>query len=65
MHDATVDRTTDGGGAIKEMSFDEIRALDAGYYWTDDDGATYPYRVARAFKCQRWKSCSNVTPTCE
>ena len=44
MHDATVDRTTDGSGAIKEMSLDEIRALDAGYYWTDDDGATYPYR---------------------
>ena len=44
MHDATVDRTTDGSGAIKEMSFDKIRALDAGYYWTDDDGATYPYR---------------------
>lgn len=44
MHDDTVDRTTDGSGAIKEMSFDEIRALDAGYYWTDDDGTTYPYR---------------------
>lgn len=44
MHDATVDRTTDGSGAIKEMSFAEIRELDAGYYWTDDDGATYPYR---------------------
>lgn len=44
MHDDTVDRTTDGSGAIKEMTFAEIRALDAGYYWTDDDGATYPYR---------------------
>ncbi len=44
MHDATVDRTTDGSGAIKEMTLDEIRALDAGYYWADDDGATYPYR---------------------
>ncbi|MBK8900035.1 MAG: glycerophosphodiester phosphodiesterase [Anaerolineaceae bacterium] len=44
MHDATVDRTTDGSGAIKEMTLDEVRALDAGYYWTDDDGATYPYR---------------------
>ncbi len=44
MHDATVDRTTDGSGAIKEMTFAEIRALDAGTYWTDDDGATYPYR---------------------
>lgn len=44
IHDATVDRTTDGRGAIKEMSFAEIQALDAGYYWTDDDGQTYPYR---------------------
>ena len=44
MHDATVDRTTDGSGAIKEMTFAEIRELDAGHYWTDDDGATYPYR---------------------
>lgn len=44
MHDDTVDRTTDGSGAIKEMTFAEIGALDAGYYWTDDDGQTYPYR---------------------
>ncbi|MEZ4642333.1 MAG: glycerophosphodiester phosphodiesterase [Chloroflexota bacterium] len=44
MHDATVDRTTDGSGAIQEMTFAEIETLDAGYYWTDDDGATYPYR---------------------
>ena len=44
MHDATVDRTTDGRGVIKEMSFAEMQQLDAGYYWTDDDGQTYPYR---------------------
>ncbi|MGB3465593.1 MAG: glycerophosphodiester phosphodiesterase family protein [Cyclobacteriaceae bacterium] len=30
MHDATVDRTTDGTGLVKEMTFDEIRNLDAG-----------------------------------
>ena len=30
MHDATVDRTTNGTGAIAEMTFDELRALDAG-----------------------------------
>lgn len=30
MHDATVDRTTDGTGAIGELTFDEIKALDAG-----------------------------------
>ncbi len=30
MHDATVDRTTNGTGAVADLTFDEIRALDAG-----------------------------------
>lgn len=30
MHDARVDRTTNGRGAVREMTFDQIRALDAG-----------------------------------
>jgi glycerophosphoryl diester phosphodiesterase len=30
MHDDKVDRTTNGTGAVAEMTFDEIRALDAG-----------------------------------
>jgi glycerophosphoryl diester phosphodiesterase len=30
MHDAKVDRTTNGSGAVREMTFDQIRALDAG-----------------------------------
>lgn len=30
MHDLTVDRTTTGKGAVKDLTFDEIRALDAG-----------------------------------
>ena len=30
MHDATVDRATDGTGAIGEMTLSEIKALDAG-----------------------------------
>lgn len=44
IHDDTVDRTTDGSGAVKEMTLAEIQALDAGYYWTDDEGQTYPFR---------------------
>jgi glycerophosphoryl diester phosphodiesterase len=44
IHDDTVDRTTDGTGAVKEMTFAELSQLDAGYYWTEDEGATYPYR---------------------
>lgn len=30
MHDETVDRTTDGTGAVSDLTFEQIRALDAG-----------------------------------
>ncbi len=30
IHDATVDRTTDGTGAIGQMTLEQVRALDAG-----------------------------------
>jgi glycerophosphoryl diester phosphodiesterase len=30
MHDTTVDRTTNGSGLVSELTFAEIRALDAG-----------------------------------
>jgi glycerophosphoryl diester phosphodiesterase len=35
MHDATVDRTTNGHGAVFEMTLAEIEALDAGA-WFDE-----------------------------
>ena len=44
MHDATVDRTTDGTGRIKDMTFDQLRELDAGFWFTTDGGQSYPYR---------------------
>jgi glycerophosphoryl diester phosphodiesterase len=44
IHDDTVDRTTDGSGAVASMSFAELRMLDAGYEFTPDDGQTFPYR---------------------
>ncbi|MDX1662320.1 MAG: glycerophosphodiester phosphodiesterase [Candidatus Promineifilaceae bacterium] len=44
IHDETVDRTTDGEGLVREMSLAEIKALDAGAYWSDDEGVTFPYR---------------------
>ncbi|MGD8584439.1 MAG: glycerophosphodiester phosphodiesterase [Chloroflexota bacterium] len=43
MHDDTVDRTTDGSGLISDMTLAQIKELDAGYNWTDDD-QTYPFR---------------------
>lgn len=44
IHDINVKRTTDGDGLVNEMTLEEIRALDAGYKFTTDGGATYPYR---------------------
>ena len=44
MHDEAVDRTTDGTGLIEEMTLAELKQLDAAYDWTNDDGATFPYR---------------------
>jgi glycerophosphoryl diester phosphodiesterase len=44
IHDTTVDRTTDGTGAVRDLTLAEIKQLDAGYAFTLDDGATYPYR---------------------
>ena len=31
-------------GRISTLTFDEISEYDAGYHWTQDDGATFPYR---------------------
>ncbi len=36
MHDATVDRTTDGTGRVARMTLAEIRALDAGSWFSPD-----------------------------
>lgn len=44
IHDDTVDRTTDGTGRVNDLTLAELRQLDAGHYWTADDGASYPYR---------------------
>jgi len=43
-HDPRVDRCTEGEGAIEQMTLAEIQALDAGYRFSPDDGATFPFR---------------------
>jgi glycerophosphoryl diester phosphodiesterase len=43
IHDATVDRTTNGSGAVSEMTLQELRRLDAGYDFSPDGGSTRPY----------------------
>lgn len=44
IHDATVDRTTDGTGAVGSLSLDDIRRLDAAFNYSADDGQTFPLR---------------------
>ena len=44
IHDASVDRTTDGSGAVAGMTLEELRRLDAGYRFSPDGGRTFPYR---------------------
>lgn len=50
-HDATVDRTTDGQGAIADMTLAELKSLDNAYWFIPGADATpgrdpseYPYR---------------------
>lgn len=44
IHDDTVDRTTDGIGLVREKPLPEIAKLDAGYRFSRDRGASFPYR---------------------
>lgn len=43
IHDPTVDRTTDGTGAVAEMTLAELRELDAAHGFRDDRG-DHPFR---------------------
>lgn len=63
-HDATVDRCTDGAGAIASMTLSQLRKLDAGFRFSSD-GHTFPFRgrgariptlteAIRALPAMRW-----------
>jgi glycerophosphoryl diester phosphodiesterase len=43
IHDATVDRTTDGSGAVAGMTVRELGELDAGFRFSPD-GSSFPLR---------------------
>jgi len=44
IHDDTVDRTTNGTGRVNNFTLTELKKLDAGYHWTNDNGQTFPFR---------------------
>jgi glycerophosphoryl diester phosphodiesterase len=43
LHDADLDRTTEGSGAVSEWTFRELDRLDAGYRFSPD-GRHFPFR---------------------
>ena len=44
LHDATVNRTTNGKGPIHTMTLAQLKKLDAGFHWSPDNGRTFPFR---------------------
>lgn len=43
MHDATLERTTSGSGALHDLALYDLQQLDAGYHFTRG-GGDFPYR---------------------
>jgi glycerophosphoryl diester phosphodiesterase len=44
FHDATLERTTNGAGLLRERTLGELRELDAGFRFSPDGGRTFPFR---------------------
>ncbi len=44
FHDERLDRITDRAGAIAELTLAEVEAADAGYTFSPDGGASFPFR---------------------
>ncbi len=46
IHDATIERTTNGLGTVNNYSLTALRQLDAGYRFSPDGGKTLPFRAS-------------------
>jgi len=44
FHDDRLDRVTDRDGLISDLTIEEVEAADAGYWYTPDQGNTFPFR---------------------
>ncbi len=63
IHDATLERTTNGSGAVSALTLGELQRLDAGHRFTRDGGSTFPFAGAgSAFR--PLSLCSPHFPAC-
>lgn len=46
LHDATLDRTTNGCGPLRSLTLAQLEELDAGARFTTDRGRTFPFRCS-------------------
>lgn len=60
-HDATVNRTTNGDGAVADLAWEHIQTLDAGYNFTNDGGKTFPYR-GKGYRIPKLEDVLNALP---
>ena len=44
FHDETLERTTNGSGKVRDHTLAELKQLDAGYNFSNNGGATHPFR---------------------
>jgi glycerophosphoryl diester phosphodiesterase len=44
LHDATLERTTDGAGPVGALTLAQLKKLDAGFRFSPDGGKTFPWR---------------------
>ena len=60
IHDATVDRTTDGVGAVADLDWSTLSQLDAGYRFVDLDG-DYSFR-GKGVRIPRFEDVLDALP---
>lgn len=45
FHDEDLQRTTGKSGTVRDFTLEELQQIDLGYTFTQDDGATFPFRA--------------------
>ena len=57
IHDATVDRTTNGSGQVTQLTFAEIRALDAGSWFSPEFAGVQVPTVEEVLNAANGRAC--------